>query len=486
MKLTLREHLLLFLTALISLTLFSKNSPLYPINDWNDANTIFTVGKGILFGKMPYRDLIDHKGPLLFLLNGMASLVSTAHLWGLYLLEVVASYFFFLFSYRSVSLFTQSPLRIWLIPMTAFLLYTGRWMNRGGSAEELCLPLLAYPLYLTLRALKTGREIAFGEHLLTGICIGAVFSIKFNLLGFHGANYLYWAYTYLAARRWRDFRRMTVAYSLGALLVILPLVGWFFYEGALWHLYDVYIDGNLFSYVNSPTRLPNWLGAILRIRIGLTYDYLTAALMTAGAIALFVRERRIALFLAWGCLLLCIGCFNRIIFTYYAMVLGVFLPLTLCFLAIECARRLPSSLRPPLLAVVTVTICAIGFARDLKRPSLLGSIDDTPFPEMASIVRQVPDAKFIYYNCEDCGLLNYMDRLPQFDHFSLIRLRPDEVLAVQRAWLDAGKADFYMCDEPAPWRGYELVYHRKVEPDAWNNRGYMSYYLYRRKDLGGK
>ena len=46
----------------------SKNSPLYPMNDWVDVNCFFTVGRGMVHGLTPYLDLVDQKGPLLYAL----------------------------------------------------------------------------------------------------------------------------------------------------------------------------------------------------------------------------------------------------------------------------------------------------------------------------------------------------------------------------------------------------------------------------------
>ena len=37
----------------------TKSSPLYIINDWYDANAYFTMGKGMMNGAVPYRDLFD-------------------------------------------------------------------------------------------------------------------------------------------------------------------------------------------------------------------------------------------------------------------------------------------------------------------------------------------------------------------------------------------------------------------------------------------
>ena len=45
-----------FLTSVVFITLNSECSPLYPTNNWNDANIMFTVGKSVLKGFVPYKD----------------------------------------------------------------------------------------------------------------------------------------------------------------------------------------------------------------------------------------------------------------------------------------------------------------------------------------------------------------------------------------------------------------------------------------------
>ena len=69
---------LMALSAVV-LALCSKSSPLYAFNDWMDANIFFTMGKSMFRGKVLYRDVFDHKGPVLYFLYGLAS-VSYTHL----------------------------------------------------------------------------------------------------------------------------------------------------------------------------------------------------------------------------------------------------------------------------------------------------------------------------------------------------------------------------------------------------------------------
>ncbi len=77
------------------LTICTKSSFLYPLNNGSDIQCFFTVGKGMMHGLVPYRDLVEQKGPLLYFLYGLASLVSSRSFFGVYLLEILSYTFFF-------------------------------------------------------------------------------------------------------------------------------------------------------------------------------------------------------------------------------------------------------------------------------------------------------------------------------------------------------------------------------------------------------
>ena len=92
------ELFFILLTAFVTILICSKSSPLYPINDWVDANCYMTVGRGMLHGSMPYRDLFEHKGPLIYMLHAAAALISDNSFLGVFLSEIVLC---FLFLYAS-------------------------------------------------------------------------------------------------------------------------------------------------------------------------------------------------------------------------------------------------------------------------------------------------------------------------------------------------------------------------------------------------
>ena len=57
-----------FLLSFLLLMLCSKCSFLYPFNGWDDFNSFYTVGNSWAKGLIPYRDLFEQKGPLLYLI----------------------------------------------------------------------------------------------------------------------------------------------------------------------------------------------------------------------------------------------------------------------------------------------------------------------------------------------------------------------------------------------------------------------------------
>ena len=85
----------------------SRGSPLYPFNNWNDANCFFTTGKAMFSGKVVYRDIYEQKGILLYFLYGLCYLVSNKTFLGVYILEVLCLTGFLALAYDSALLFLR-------------------------------------------------------------------------------------------------------------------------------------------------------------------------------------------------------------------------------------------------------------------------------------------------------------------------------------------------------------------------------------------
>jgi len=168
------------------LSIATKSSPFYPFNDWVDANISFTMGKGMMNGKIPYRDLFDHKGPLFYFMFGLAFLISNTTFLGVFILEVISFSIFLLFSFKLMSLYLDRQYAVIALPLFAASVLNLNSFVQGGSAEEFCLPLLIISLYYLCRNFKEyyPRLIPNRWLLINGLIAGCVLWIKFSLLGF--------------------------------------------------------------------------------------------------------------------------------------------------------------------------------------------------------------------------------------------------------------------------------------------------------------
>lgn len=240
----------LFLVAVVLITFCSKSSPLYPFNDWVDANCFFTVGKSMVKGLVPYRDLWEQKGPFLYMLHAFASLVSYRTFFGVYLLEVLTAFGFLWYGYRACRVLTNSSGVLAFLPLIGAMVFSSLAFKHGDSVEELALAPLAYALYLGLLVVERKQLLSFWQALSVGITAGMVFWSKFTLVGLYVGWILAVVWVTGTSGGIRAFARLVGGIFAGWLLVTVPILIYFIANGALSDLFQDYFFSNLFSYSN--------------------------------------------------------------------------------------------------------------------------------------------------------------------------------------------------------------------------------------------
>lgn len=236
------------LSAVLLITLCSKSSPLYPLNDWVDANCFFTVGKSMLHGLLPYRDLWEQKGPFLYMLHAVAAMISYRTFFGVYLLEIAAAFGFLWYSYRSCRILTKKSGVLLLLPLMGALVFTSHSFAHGDSVEQLALAPLAYALYLGLSVVEQKQPMRFGQAVAIGITSGMVFWSKFTLVGLYIGWFIVVACVTVKASGVRALFSLIGGIVTGLLIVTLPILLYFLYHGALSALFEGYFFANIFSY----------------------------------------------------------------------------------------------------------------------------------------------------------------------------------------------------------------------------------------------
>lgn len=173
----------LFISILI-ITLFSESSFLYKLNPWSDLNIYLTIGRNILNGGKLYTDLFDHKGPLLYFIYAIVSLISSHSYIGVYLLEIICLYLFMYYSDKLLCLFSNKNHFLLLSIISVLITTCTAFSYGGGSVEELFLPIFQITNYICLNRIVHNSSFTYKDCILIGIFACLSFLTKFTLSGY--------------------------------------------------------------------------------------------------------------------------------------------------------------------------------------------------------------------------------------------------------------------------------------------------------------
>ena len=236
--------------SFLFLLLCSRSSFLYSYNNWDDANSYFSMGKYMMNGGVIYRDLYDQKGPYLYFLYGIAYLLSNNTFGGVFVLEVLAVSIFLFYGYKILCLYTTRRAACLLLPILAAVCFSSLSFYWGGAAEEFCLPMLMVSLYSTMRYFKKEypKPPQWKMILWNGIFAGIILQLKYTLLGFYFSWMAVIVIMNFRKETWKKSLQCCFIFLAGIILPTLPWLIYFGYHNALDDWFRCYVYNNVFLY----------------------------------------------------------------------------------------------------------------------------------------------------------------------------------------------------------------------------------------------
>ena len=428
------------------LTVCSKNSFLYPMNDWVDVNCFFTVGRGITHGLVPYRDLYDQKGPLLYFVYALAALISEHSFLGVFVIEVLLFSLFLYLGGRIAELLSEKPGAFWLtasglgigIPSPAF--------SHGGSAEEFFLPAFAGALYIVLKAMRERRPLTRGQSVLLGVLAAAALWTKYTFCGLFvglAVAVLIW---YSVDRMWKALPGAIIWALAGAAAVSAPVLLWYVFHGAIGSLWQVYFVDNLTLYSQN-IRGGNYDDPLPNLLNNLSWS-IPAALGLAGLLITAKKNGRELLAAVLSAVALFIFTYaSGRKYPYYAMVMACFAPLgfAMAFRLIPDACFQAKVFRRGVV-VLGVLVAALGPVAGMNwsKNVYLMSVprEDMPPFRFAAIIRQAEDQTLLNYGFLDGGFYLAADSQPVTRFFCTLNNDLPEMKEEQRTAINEGRTAF--------------------------------------------
>ena len=285
--------LLSLLMAAGYMLLFAYNNTPLGAAIGSDNAMYLTMGTALAKGWAPYVDVFDHKGPLLFALQGLPQWIGGGYnLTAVFLQEVVAL-FACLTVVRALARALSCP-PVWA--QLVYLAMTCAFMDGGNLTEEYTnLPTLL-ALYMALRVFGQEKisEKLFLPAAGMGVCAAAAFSLRAN-----NALPIFALVAVLAAglaitQRFAQLGQCAAGFTLGLLAVFLPILIWLAAKGALSAAWYGAIIHNM-MYADSGTG--DRFAALFTTSYG-HMAMIIAAFACAGALAVWKKRRAPLLALA--------------------------------------------------------------------------------------------------------------------------------------------------------------------------------------------
>lgn len=237
----------------IAVSTFFALFPMKNITLFNDSSIFLYIGKRMHCGYVPYKDLFDHKGIILYFIEYLGLTLVPNKFVGVWLIEVLCAFATCVYLLKTGRLFTNDRMVLYL-SVFAVLIVCGNHLYEGGNlSEEYALPWIAMAVYVFykyfVRQTYRRRELVLigGGFLIVLMLRANMTAVWITFLPIVFLSLVY-------RRKWRDMAECVVCFSAGALAVGLPVLFYCIATGSLNDMITYYWRFNL-NYVNDGTTI---------------------------------------------------------------------------------------------------------------------------------------------------------------------------------------------------------------------------------------
>jgi len=226
-------------------------------NAWNkevigvDSSVFVSIGEKMHEDEIPYKDVFDHKGPILYFINYIGTFSSN------YLLLQLIETAFLMFDAVLLFKISNRILNNKLMSLFATVLSTLTFpfvLQGGNFAEEYALPFVLLSLLIFLKNVQTGKD-----YMINGILLGIVVLLKFNMISVWCVGYLFILINRIYKKEYKNIVKMVGCSLLGFIVSIVPSIIYLLVNGAFEDFINQYIIFNLKYSTSSDISVINFI-----------------------------------------------------------------------------------------------------------------------------------------------------------------------------------------------------------------------------------
>lgn len=274
-----KQFLIVALLAGLVLLVLLPSFFLLEVPPSRDSGVFLYIGEQIVKGKIPYRDVWDHKGPLLYYLNALGVWLGNGAFEGIWFVE----YFWLLATVViGFKLLQEAFGVVPAILSTIIWVINSYYLQMGNNlTEEYNLLFQFAALYLFWRSLKSQNPTIY--YFVIGLTLGAAFLLRPNNIGTHFCLIVYLGLTNLFAKNGGGLIRLMAAISAGFVVIVGLTAVYFAHHHALDDLIDQFFIYNI-TYANA-SAADKWISIMAVLVVIVSFD-LTIIVVTSWILGL--------------------------------------------------------------------------------------------------------------------------------------------------------------------------------------------------------
>ncbi|QWR76320.1 glycosyltransferase family 39 protein [Candidatus Magnetomonas plexicatena] len=212
--------ILLIVSAFILL-----QSPLAPFANkmvYNDSAIYIYSAKEILKGKLMYKEIFDHKGPMLYVINIIGLWILKGNLTGIWLVELFFLFITSLYIFKTARFFVDDKVAV---ISSIYLLFTlPPLISHGNIPEEYALPFMAVSGYILTGYITKQRVMKYLDVLLVSVCFSMTFLLRPNLVPLWTGFAVVILFSLIRERKYKDIFTYSSLVITGVVLTVLPFL----------------------------------------------------------------------------------------------------------------------------------------------------------------------------------------------------------------------------------------------------------------------
>jgi len=234
-KQTLYSNLFIYILFFLTCVFVLLQSPLIPFAQKScdvDSSIFIYSAQQILDGQLMYKDIIDHKGPFLYLINVIALFFFQGNWIGIWLFELLSLFVTGVILYKTALLFAEK----WISTLSVItsLLFLVPLLRGGNYPEEWALPYMSMGQYIFLSSIKQDeKSFSKGQLVILALSFVLTFMLKANFVAiFIGYGIIFLIKWILKKKYYEMFHNILLIVVL-VFLFILPFFLYFYITDTL-------------------------------------------------------------------------------------------------------------------------------------------------------------------------------------------------------------------------------------------------------------